>query len=72
MSQPLELLPTHASVFLVPSVTGLRRHADLPHRLRYGLALPLQNFNPPQFQHDLFGSSGLSLPSHLLVLLKTG
>lgn len=50
-----ELIPADAAILLAPAARGRNRHAGLPHRICDRNALPLQHFNLPKLQHDVFG-----------------
>jgi len=65
--QPAKLVTPHPAILLVPSIVRLLRYADLTDRIRYRLALALQNFYLAQFRYDLFRF--VSLACHLLILL---
>ena len=60
---PLELAPVHAAILLAPAELRRLRHADLAHRIGDRRPLPLQHFDLPKLQHNLFRF--VSLPRHL-------
>ena len=61
------MVTPHPAILLAPSIGRLRRYADLTDRIRYRLALALQNFYLAQFRYDLLRF--VSLACHLLILL---